>query len=62
MNEMVSNHAFRIWRVQVCAHGFGTLRRNCGSSQKSFRLMGLYVVVEPFEGLNARNKEHEVRI
>ena len=59
MNEMVSNHAFRIWRVQVCAHGFGTLGRNCGSSQKSFRLMGLYMAVEPFERLNKRN---EVRV
>jgi len=58
---MVSNQFFTIRRVLVGAHGFGTLRGNYGCSQKSFRLMGLYVIVEPFEGLNARNKEHEVR-
>jgi hypothetical protein len=39
-----------------------TLWEHSGGSQKSFRLLGLYVLVEPFEGLNARNKEHEVRI
>jgi hypothetical protein len=59
MNEMVSNHVFTNWGVPVCAHGFGTLGRNCGSSQKSFRLMGLYMAVEPFERLNKRN---EVRV
>ena len=56
---MVSNHVFRMWRVPVGAHGFGTLGRDCGSSQKSFRLMGLYMAVEPFERLNERN---EVRV
>ena len=59
MNEMVSNHVFTIWRVPVGAHCFGALRRNCGSSHKSFRLMGLYMAVEPFERLNERN---EVRV
>jgi hypothetical protein len=39
-----------------------TLWGHYGSSQKSFRLVDLYGAVEPFEGLNARNKEHEVRI
>ena len=59
MNEMVSNHVFRMWRVPAGAHGFGTLGRDCGSSQKSFRLMGLYMAVELFERLNERN---EVRV
>ena len=56
---MVSNHLFTISRVPVGAHGFGTLGRDCGSSQKSFRLVGLYELVEPFERLNERN---EVRV
>jgi hypothetical protein len=59
---MVSNQIFTISRKLVGAHGFGTLGWDYGSSQKSFRLVGLHSVVEPFEGLNARNKEHEVRI
>ena len=51
---MVSNHFFVIWRVLLGTHGFGTLRGNCGRSQKSFRLEGFDKAVEPFEGLNAR--------
>jgi hypothetical protein len=62
INRMVSNQIFTISRKLVGAHGFGTLGWDYGGSQKSFRLVGLYVLVEPFEGLNARNKEHEVRI
>jgi hypothetical protein len=57
INRMVSNQIFTISRKLVGAHGFGTLGWDYGCSQKSFRLMGLYVLVEPFEGLNARRSE-----
>jgi hypothetical protein len=62
INEMVANQNFVPSRKLVGAHDFGTLGWDCGPSQKSFRLVGLYEFVEPFEGLNARNKEHEVRM
>ena len=59
---MVANQNFTVVRHLKRTDGFGTLGRDCGHSQKSFRLVGLYELVEPFEGLNARNKEHEVRM
>ena len=52
INRMVSNQIFTISRKLVGAHGFGTLGWDYGSSQKSFRLVGLYMPVEPFERLN----------
>ena len=61
IHEMVANQIFMPSRKLVGAHDLGTLGWDCGHSQKSFRLVGLYSFVEPFEGLNARNKEHEVR-
>ena len=39
-----------------------TLWWGCGGSQKSFRLMGLYSPVEPFEGLNISTKVPEARV
>ena len=44
------------------AHGVGILGRDCGSSQKSFRLVGLYRAVRSFEGLNAGKTVREARI
>jgi hypothetical protein len=62
INEMVANHNFMPSRKLGGDRGFGTLGWDCCSSQKSFRLMRFYELVQPFEGLNARNEEHEVRI
>jgi hypothetical protein len=56
---MVANQNFTVVRHLKRSDGFGTLGRDCGHSQKSFRLVGLYELVEPFERLNARN---EVRV
>ena len=54
--EMVANQDFTLPRHLKRTDGFGTLGRDCGGSQKSFRLAGLSELVEPFEGLNARNE------
>jgi hypothetical protein len=57
INRMVSNQIFTISRKLVGAHSFGTLGWDYGSSQKSFRLVGLYKPVEPFERLNTKRSE-----